>query len=204
MLLLAQATTTPLVRVTTTTANFVINVPAKSQGSGNDTLIAIVTLIAALVAAGVGIWRASADSKQRTREWQRGERIPRYASFIRSARDVMNALFWSLGIADDDTVGEVPPAKWDYQSYRDAFVHEFASVKLVGPPVVANAAAIVQYSVWEYRRRLERDPSDWNQSIFTESLDNFIAACQSALRLDGRAETAPSYQEWLKRYPLPE
>jgi hypothetical protein len=163
---------------------------------------AFVAAVTAVVATVVnGYLQHKRDRRFKTGEWLRQIRMPRYAAFLRSADEYEDAIFYTYGIPDPDIHGPTPKQLPDYNAANREFRHQLAEVKLVGPPEVAGAAEVVQFSLWECGSQLEVHPDRWNQRLLSKSLDDFIIAAKKALDVDSKGSEdfpVPDFQEWKK------
>jgi hypothetical protein len=163
-------------------------------------------LVAASIAAAVtvvnGFMQARRDRRSQERDWLRSTRMPRYVAFLEIALEYRQAIFGQLGEWDSDL--GVEPKEWpDYHKTGDAFRHALSSVQLVGPAAVAEKAQIVQYSMWEYEARLEGNPYDFDQRASRVAIEDYLAACRSALELPTDPAGGPiDYRHW-KKLALP-
>lgn len=148
-----------------------------------------------------GFLQARRDRAGRTSEWLRQERIPRYVAFVRAANDFTSAIFWEFGNPDPTIVGPMPREVRDYQSFLEGFRQQLAEVTLVGPAEVATAARIVQYACWHYEGQLERNPDDFDQSLITACISDFLVTAQEALGVKEAVAVTPEYRTWRESLP---
>jgi hypothetical protein len=162
-------------------------------------------LTAASVAAVVTIvnsfFQARRDRNYRTSVWFRELRTARYISFLRAANDYRTAIFWRYANPDPEITGPPPKDAPDYDTVVNEFGHQLAEVTMVGPARIAAAAKIVQYACWKYVGQLESRPWDYDQSLTSKVLNDFIAEAQVALGIEISVSAELAYRDWLKSLP---
>gem|GEM_PF-6730627 len=54
--------------------------------------------------------------------------------------------------------------------------------------------------MWEYEKRLQRDPYSWDYGLQHQMIEQFIEACSAALHIPTSVKPAESYDVWRKRH----
>lgn len=161
----------------------------------------ITAMIAILWTAYNTYTQAKREREFKAGEWLRQMRMPRYVAFVRAADEFEDAILYAYAEHEPEIHGPMPKEVPDFNITSREFRHQLSEVTLLGPPEVAVAAKLVQYSLWEWMRRLEENPTAWDQSIANKTLDDFIATARKVLDVEGKGAQAlvfPGYQEWRK------